>query len=147
MWRGRKERNRSGHHILWVPCKMKASQVAQWKRICLPMQDTRDVGLIPGSGRFPGEGSGNPFQYPCLENPMDRGAWWATVHEAAKSRTWLSDCTELTETIYRCRWRLDYIATATEENVIMYLIEDKVITNLSNWTQKNYSNSPGTMIK
>ena len=38
-----------------------------------------DPGSIPGSGRFPGEGNGSPFQYPCLENPMDRGAWWATV--------------------------------------------------------------------
>ena len=38
-----------------------------------------DLGLIPGSGRSPGEGNGNPLQYPCLENPMDRGAWWATV--------------------------------------------------------------------
>ena len=41
--------------------------------------DIRDVGLIPGSGRFPGEGNGNPLQYSCLENPMDRGAWWAMV--------------------------------------------------------------------
>ena len=46
-----------------------------------------DQGLIPGSGRSPGEGNGNPLQYSCLENPMDRGAWWATVHRVAKSRT------------------------------------------------------------
>ena len=39
-----------------------------------------DLGSIPGLGRSPGEGSGNPRQYSCLENPMDRGAWWATVH-------------------------------------------------------------------
>ena len=49
-----------------------------------------DPGLIPGSGRSPGEGNGNPLQYPCLENPMDGGAWWATVHGVAKSRTRLS---------------------------------------------------------
>ena len=42
--------------------------------------DVRDVGLIPGSGRSPGEGHDNPLQYSCLENPMDREAWWATVH-------------------------------------------------------------------
>ena len=42
--------------------------------------DISDVGLIPGSGRSPEEKHGNPFQYSCLENPMDRGAWWATVH-------------------------------------------------------------------
>ena len=52
-----------------------------------------DLGLIPGSGRSPGEGNGNPLQYSCLENPMDRGAWWATVHGIAKSRTWISDFT------------------------------------------------------
>ena len=46
-----------------------------------------DLGLIPGSGRSPGEGNGNPLQYSCLENPMDRGAWWATVRGVAKSRT------------------------------------------------------------
>ena len=54
-----------------------------------------DLGSIPGSGRSPGEGNGNPFQYSCLENPMDQGAWWATVHGVAKSRTRLSDFTSL----------------------------------------------------
>ena len=49
--------------------------------------DIRNAGLIPGSGRFPGEGNGNPLQYSCLENPMDRGAWRATVHRVAKSQT------------------------------------------------------------
>ena len=53
--------------------------------------DTRDAGSILGSRRSPGEGNGNPLQYSCLENPMDRGAWWATVDGAAKSRTQLSD--------------------------------------------------------
>ena len=43
-----------------------------------------DPGSIPGSGKFPGEGNGNPLQYSCLENPMDRGAWWATVHGIAR---------------------------------------------------------------
>ena len=51
--------------------------------------DTRDVGSIPGSGRSPGIGNSNPLQYCCVENPMDRGAWWATVHRIAKSQTWL----------------------------------------------------------
>ena len=46
--------------------------------------DTGDVGLIPRSGRRPGGGHGNPLQYSCLENPMDRGAWQATVHGIAK---------------------------------------------------------------
>ena len=46
-----------------------------------------DLGLIPGLGRSPGEGNGNPLQYSCLENPMDRGAWRATIHGVAKSQT------------------------------------------------------------
>ena len=49
--------------------------------------DVRDVGLIPGFGRSPGGGHGNPLQYACLENPMDRGSWQATVHGVAKSWT------------------------------------------------------------
>ena len=57
--------------------------------------DAGDSGLIPGSGRSPGEGNGNPLQYSCLENPMDQGAWWATVHGVAKSWTRLSDFTHL----------------------------------------------------
>ena len=53
--------------------------------------DTGDSGSIPGSGRSPERGHGNPLQYSCLENPMDRGAWRATVHGVAESRTQLSD--------------------------------------------------------
>ena len=49
--------------------------------------DAKDVGLIPGSGRSPGGEHGNPLQYSCLENPMDRGDWWATIHRVAKSQT------------------------------------------------------------
>ena len=52
--------------------------------------NAQDLGLIPGSGRSLGEENGNPLQYSCLENPMDRGAWWATVHGVARSRTQLS---------------------------------------------------------
>ena len=52
-----------------------------------------DLGSIPGSGRSPGEGNGNPLQYSCLENPMDGGAWWATVHGVAQSQTPLSNLT------------------------------------------------------
>ena len=49
--------------------------------------DVRDTGSVPGSGRCPGEGNGEPLQYSCLENPMVRGAWRAVVHKVAKSRT------------------------------------------------------------
>ena len=57
------------------------------KNLPISAGDARDVGSIPGSGRYPGEGNGNPLQYSCLGNPMDRGAWWATVHVVAKSQT------------------------------------------------------------
>ena len=57
--------------------------------------DTRDMGSIPGLGRFPGVADGNPLQYSCLENSMDRGALQATVHRVAKSRTRLKQLTTL----------------------------------------------------
>ena len=53
--------------------------------------NTGDPGSIPGSGRFPGDGYGNPLHYSCLRSPMDRGAWWAAVHAVTKSRIQLSD--------------------------------------------------------
>ena len=69
----------TAHILFW------ASLVAQRLK-CLPgMQETQ--GSIPGLGRSPGEGNGNPLQYSCLENPMDRGAWRATVHGVAESDT------------------------------------------------------------
>ena len=55
--------------------------------------DAEDTGLIPGSGRSPRVGKGNPLQYSCLEISMDREAWWATVHEVTKGQTQLSEHT------------------------------------------------------
>ena len=55
--------------------------------------EIRDTGSTPGSERSPGGGHGNPLHYSCRENPMDRGAWWATVHRAAKTRTRLKRLT------------------------------------------------------
>ena len=65
-----------GYHLrlLW------ASPMAQPIKNPPAMQETQELGLISGSGRPPGGGNGNPFQYSCLENPMDRGTWWVTVH-------------------------------------------------------------------
>ena len=56
-----------------------------------PASNAGDLCSVPELGRSPGEGKGYPLQYSCLENPMDRGAWGATVHGVAKSRTWLND--------------------------------------------------------
>ena len=69
---------------------MTASQVTPVvKNLPANAGDVRDVGSIPGSGTCPGEGHGNPLQCSCLENPMDRGAWRATVHGVTKSQTGL----------------------------------------------------------
>ena len=68
-----------------LPKEVWASQVAQWQTNHMPMQKTRDVGLIPALGRSPGGGNGNLLQYSCVENSMDRGAWQATVHGVAES--------------------------------------------------------------
>ena len=71
---------------------MLVSQVALVvKNMSANARDAKDLGLILGLGRSPGEGHGNPLQYSCLENPMDRGAWRATVHAVAKSQTQLSN--------------------------------------------------------
>ena len=72
--------------LVWI-----SSQVAQTVRAST--YNAGDPGSIPGLGRSPGEGNGTPLQYSCLENPMDGGAWQATVHGVAKSRTRLSDFT------------------------------------------------------
>ena len=70
------------------------SQTQLRAQLCFVVKDlpanAGDMSSIPGSGRSPGEGNGNPFQYSCLRNPMDRGAWWATVHGVTRSQTRLS---------------------------------------------------------
>ena len=83
-WEGRGEEQ---NLVVWtVQWPQGASQVAQWVKDLPNAGDTGDMGLIPGLGT-PGEGNGNPLHYSCLENPKDRGAWWATVHRVAKSQT------------------------------------------------------------
>ena len=70
------------------------------------MQETCDTDLIPRLGRFPGGEHGNPLQYSCLENPMDRGAWQATVHGITKSWTWLKRLT--THTQHTAKYNYSY---------------------------------------
>ena len=70
-----------------------ASQVVLMvKNLPVDAGDSIDAGSIPGLQRFPGGGHGNPLQYSCLENPMDRGAWWATVHGVTQNQVQLSNC-------------------------------------------------------
>ena len=68
--------------------------MAQWER---PSANAVDMGSIPGSEKCPGEGKGNPLQYSCLGNPIDRGAWWATVHGVSE--------TDMTEQLTHTRVR------------------------------------------
>ena len=76
----------------WGNLRGWAPQVAPVvKNLPANVRDVRDRDSIPGLGRSPGGGHGNPLQYPRLEDPMDRGAWWATVHGVAKSWTQLSE--------------------------------------------------------
>ena len=74
-----------------MPSQQASQMVLVVKNLPANAGDIRDMGSIPGSGRSPGGGHGNPLQYFCLENPMDRGAWWATVHGVAKSQTPLNN--------------------------------------------------------
>ena len=70
-------------HIIGLPWWLSVKESA-----CIS-GDVGDTGLIPGSGRSSGGGQSNPLQYSCLENPMERGAWWAIVHRVTKSWTGL----------------------------------------------------------
>ena len=89
------------------------------------MQETKDSSSVPGSGRPPGGGNGNPFQCSYLENPMDRGAWWATVHEMAKSQMRLSSIS--------CKWfnscsRTDLYPGITRRADTWILLQELVIS-------------------
>ena len=87
------QKTKNGYHMIQSCVGFPGGAVV--KNLAANARDTRDIGLIPGSGRSPGEGNGNPLQYSCLENPTDRGAWWATVCRAARSWTRLSEHTHI----------------------------------------------------
>ena len=72
-------------------CHRGPPQLLSSKEFICNAGDSGDMALVPGLGRSPGGVHGNPLQYSCLENPMDRGAWWATVHRVSKYQTQLSD--------------------------------------------------------
>ena len=92
------------YHSMFMSCASKTNSTSSSKENSLAISSfpyssvskesacsAGDPGSIPGLGRSPGEVNGNPFQYPCLENLMDRGAWWAAVHWVAKSQAGLLD--------------------------------------------------------
>ena len=86
-----------------------ASLVAQMlNRLPVSACNVGDLSLIPESGKSPGEGNGNPLQYACLENPMGGGAWWATIHGVAKSRTQVNDFTFFSLSFKKLKIKLPY---------------------------------------
>ena len=85
--------------LTWGTCASQAELVV--KNLSANAGDIRDMGLIPRSGRSPGEGNGNPLQYSCLKNPMDRGDRWATVHGVAKSWTEMKQPSRHTHEVLR----------------------------------------------
>ena len=94
--------------------------------------DIRDVGSIPGLGRFPGGGNGNPFQYSCLKNPMNRGAWWATVHLVAKSQTWLKWLSTHADSVLKS----SDVTLLTKVHMVKAMVFPVVMYRCKNWTIK-----------
>ena len=90
LWRKRLPKNLEPVQPKWLSSKTQPAKAG----------NAGDAGLIPGSGRSPGGGNGNPVQYSCLENPMDRGAWRTTVHGGTKSPTQLTDSSCTTSCSY-----------------------------------------------
>ena len=86
------------HKLSNTEKKKKSLKTVETRWVCSKVSDSKesacnagDLGSIHGSGRYPGEGNGNPPQYSCLVHSMDRGTWWATLHGIAKNQKWLSD--------------------------------------------------------
>ena len=126
--------------FIWYLWCLKSSQVALVvENPPANAGDVRDTGSILGSGRSPGGGYGNPVQCSCLENPMDRGAWRATVHGVAKSRTQLSDWTELKghkRRLAQIRRYFSWIERQTHRDVPFFLkviYEPKTLFQFGNW--------------
>ena len=79
--------HRTGQHLDELIYGIQNMSLAAGSVVKNPHDNAGDLGLIPGLGRSPGVRNGNPLQHCCLENSMDRGAWWATVHGVAKTQT------------------------------------------------------------
>ena len=99
-----------------------------------------DVGSILGSGRCPEGGRGNPFQYFCLVNPMDRGAWWAVVHRITKSQTWLNQLSMYTSTEYKINTQKSFEFIYISEKLSEKEIRKIIILCYSTIKKKNFRN-------
>ena len=106
------------------------------KNLSANARDIRDAGLIPGSGRSPGGGHGNPLQYSCRENPMDRGDWWAVAHGVTKSWTRLEGLTQHS-TIY------SQPGMRTQVILVYQFVDDTCLTSACNTNCKYLSHPVG----
>ena len=92
--------------------------------------DPGEAGSIPGSGRPPGEGNGNPLQYSHLENPMERGAWWAIIHTVAKSRTQTKRLSRYTHALKmearRIGWER-FMKEKKEDRMVLWKKNDSIV--------------------
>ena len=96
------------NYYLWIP--KRPPWCLTGKESTSNAGDAGDMGLISGLGRFPGGRNGNPLQYSCLDNPLDRGTWWATVHGVTTSQTWWSTTRTTTKVlIHYCYLLLIFI--------------------------------------
>ena len=107
-----------------------ASQIAQWKEFACSTGDARDTGSITGSGRSPGGGNGNPLQYSCLKNPMDRGAWQATVYGVKRA--------DKTERLNMHTQEIEIRSYSLEENIYKPSLWERTCISLC----KNSQNLP-----
>ena len=132
--------------------KRDKQQLPRWLSVKEPTYNSGDTGSTPGSGRSPGEGNGNPLQYSCLGNPLDRGAWWAVVHGVAMSGTWLTQ--RLNNNIpektpqnlcllpsFKIKWINNKDLLCNTGNYIQYLI----ITYMGKESEKDYIYVSGSL--
>ena len=96
----------------------------------MPPANEGDLGLIPGLERYPGGENDNPLQYSCLENPINRGAWWATVHGVTESQTWLRDSMQSTESVWKWYRVYDSIYISLKKTEVILKYESEIIDRL-----------------
>ena len=119
---------------------MGASLVAQRLKRLPPMRGTR-VWLIPGLGRSPGEGNGNPLQYSCLETPMDGGAWWATVHGLQRvGHNWVTSLTHSRDFINLLFCRIVLTAFVDTNSFLLPELNFTLVSIMSHLSKSYYLN-------
>ena len=126
------------HPVAWLDCNFRKCYEPGFpgglvvKNQPTSAGDSGEASSIPGLGRSPGGGNGNPLQYSCLENPMDRGAWWAASHGVTKSQTWLGMCAQNHQLSWSCTpdqqelWKINICCFKLQFfEAIYYVITDR----------------------